>query len=56
MITLYGMSSSGNCYKLQLLMAQLGREYVWEEIDITRGENLSPEFAAKAARCAEELA
>ena len=44
MITLYGMSSSGNCYKLQLLMAQLGREYVWEEIDITRGENLSPEF------------
>jgi glutathione S-transferase len=46
MITLYGMSSSGNCYKLQLLMAQLGREYAWEEIDIIRGENLSPEFLA----------
>lgn len=46
MITLYGMSSSGNCYKLQLLMAQLGREYAWEEIDVTRGENLSPEFLA----------
>ncbi len=46
MITLYGMSSSGNCYKLQLLMAQLGREYEWEEIDVTRGENLSPEFLA----------
>ena len=46
MITLYGMSSSGNCYKLQLLMAQLGREYDWEEIDVTRGENLSPEFLA----------
>lgn len=46
MITLYGMSSSGNCYKLQLLMAQLGRDYVWEEIDILRGENLSPEFLA----------
>ena len=46
MITLYGMSSSGNCYKLQLLMAQLGRDYVWEEIDIIRGENLSPEFLA----------
>lgn len=44
MITLYGMSNSGNCYKLQLLMAQLGREYAWEEIDVTRGENLSPEF------------
>jgi glutathione S-transferase len=46
MITLYGMSSSGNCYKLQLLMAQLGREYAWEEIDIINGENLSPEFLA----------
>ena len=46
MITLYGMYSSGNCYKLQLLMAQLGRDYVWEEIDILRGENLSPEFLA----------
>ncbi len=46
MITLYGMSSSGNCYKLQLLMAQLGREYDWEEIDVTRGENMSPEFLA----------
>jgi glutathione S-transferase len=46
MITLYGMSSSGNCYKLQLLMAQLGRDYAWEEIDIIRGENLSPEFLA----------
>ena len=46
MITLYGMSSSGNCYKLQLLMAQLARAYDWEEIDVTRGENLSPEFLA----------
>jgi glutathione S-transferase len=46
MITLYGMSTSGNCYKLQLLMSQLRREYVWEEIDITKGENLSPEFLA----------
>ena len=46
MITLYGMSLSGNCYKLQLLMAQLGREYAWEELDITRGEHLSPEFLA----------
>ena len=46
MTTLYGMSSSGNCYKLQLLMAQLGRDYQWEEVDITRGENLSPEFLA----------
>lgn len=46
MITIYGMSSSGNCYKLQLLMAQLGCEYAWEEMDVIRGENLSPEFLA----------
>ncbi len=46
MITLYGMSSSGNCYKLQLACAQLGIGHEWEEIDVTRGENLSPEFLA----------
>ena len=46
MITLYGMSGSGNCYKLQLLCAQLRIEHQWEEVDITRGENLSPEFLA----------
>lgn len=46
MITLYGMSNSGNCYKLQLLMSNLGRDYAWEEIDVLRGENLSPEFLA----------
>lgn len=46
MITLYGMSSSGNCYKLQLACAQLGIEHAWEEIDVTRGENLSPDFLA----------
>lgn len=46
MITFYGMSDSGNCYKLQLLMSNLGREYAWEEIDVLHGENLSPEFLA----------
>lgn len=44
MMRLYGMSSSGNCYKLQLVCAQLGIEHEWHEIDVTRGENLSPEF------------
>lgn len=46
MIRLYGMSSSGNCYKQQLVCAQLGIEHEWHEIDVTRGENLSPEFLA----------
>ena len=44
MMRLYGMSSSGNCYKLRLACAQLGIAHEWEEVDITRGENLSPEF------------
>ena len=44
MMRLYGMSSSGNCYKLQLVCAQLGIPHEWHEIDVTRGENLSPEF------------
>ena len=43
---LYGMSSSGSCYKLQLVCAQLGIEHEWYEIDIIRGEHLSPEFLA----------
>lgn len=46
MIRLYGMSSSGNCYKLQLACARLGIAHEWVEIDITRGENLSPEMLA----------
>ena len=46
MMRLYGMSSSGNCYKLQLVCAQLGIPHEWHEIDVTRGENLSPEFLA----------
>jgi glutathione S-transferase len=29
MITVYGKRSSGNCYKLQLLIDQLGRDYRW---------------------------
>jgi len=34
MITIYGMRTSGNCYKLQLLLDQLGRAYRWVDIDI----------------------
>ena len=47
MITVYGMKASGNCYKLQLLLSQLGREYRWVEVDSTRGETRTPEYLAK---------
>ena len=47
MITVYGMKASGNCYKLQLLMAQLGLAHRWVEVDSTRGQTRTPEFLAR---------
>ncbi len=47
MITVYGMSMSGNCYKLRLLLEQLGRDYRWIEVDSARGETRTPEFLAR---------
>ena len=39
MITIYGMRASGNCYKLQLLLDQLGRDYRWVDVDSSQGES-----------------
>jgi len=47
MITVHGMKASGNCYKLQLLLDQLGQPYRWSEVDSTRGETRTPEYLAK---------
>lgn len=47
MITVYGMSMSGNCYKLRLLLEQLGRDYRWIEVDSARGETRTPAFLAR---------
>jgi glutathione S-transferase len=46
MLTVHGMKASGNCYKLQLLLAQLGREYAWIEVDSTAGQTRTPQFLA----------
>jgi len=46
-ITVYGMSMSGNCYKLHLLLRQLGRDYRWIEVDSARGGTRTPGFLAK---------
>ena len=43
-IKIYGDSISGNCYKLQLVCAQLGIDHTWHEIDIMAGEARSDEF------------
>lgn len=46
-LTLYGDSNSGNCYKVQLLLAQLGAEHVWREVDVVhKKETRTPEFLA----------
>jgi glutathione S-transferase len=44
---LYDYLDSGNGYKIRLLLAQLGRAYHWEELDIMRGRTRTAEFLAK---------
>ncbi|TAK80973.1 MAG: glutathione S-transferase family protein [Betaproteobacteria bacterium] len=38
MFTVYGMSDSGNCYKVKLALEQLAVPYRWIEVDSTRGQ------------------
>jgi glutathione S-transferase len=47
MFTVFGMSDSGNCYKVKLALEQLGLAYRWVEVDSTRGETRTPEFLAR---------
>lgn len=46
MYTVYGMSSSGNCHKLRLLLDHLGLPFRWQEVDITTGASRQPDFLA----------
>jgi glutathione S-transferase len=46
-IAIYGMRTSGNCYKLQLLLDQLGRDYRWVDIDSAGGETRTAGYLAK---------
>ncbi len=46
-LKLYDYVASGNCYKVRLLLAQLGRPYERIPIDIFGGDTLTPEYAAK---------
>lgn len=47
MLRVYGMSSSGNCYKVKLLLTQLQQRFEWVEVDTLKGETRRPEFLAK---------
>ncbi|WP_312369242.1 glutathione S-transferase family protein [Stenotrophomonas sp.] len=45
-LTVYGMSSSGNCHKVRLLLQQLGARYQWHEVDSADGQTRTAEFLA----------
>jgi glutathione S-transferase len=45
-LRLYDYGASANCYKVRLLLAQLGRAYERIPVDIFAGETLSDEYAA----------
>ena len=44
---LYDYDASANCYKVRLLLAQLGRAYERVPIDIFDGDTLTDDFATK---------
>jgi glutathione S-transferase len=46
-ITVYGMSDSGNCYKVKLAVEQLRIPYRWVEVNSAKGETRTPEFLAR---------
>jgi glutathione S-transferase len=43
---IYGDAASGNCYKIKLTMALLGKPYEWIHVDILKGETQDPKFVA----------
>jgi glutathione S-transferase len=45
-LRLYDYSASANCYKVRLLLAQLGRPYERIPVDIFAGKTLGDEYAA----------
>lgn len=47
MITIYGMTDSGNCYKPRLLMAKLDRPFRHVEVNAMDGSTRIPDFLSK---------
>ncbi|HEY4555677.1 MAG TPA: glutathione S-transferase family protein [Lysobacter sp.] len=45
-MTVHGFSPSGNCYKVRLVLEQLGRAYRWVETDSSAGATRSAGFLA----------
>jgi len=46
-VTVHGMSTSGNCHKVRLMLEQLGRPYAWAEVDSANGGTRTPAYLAK---------
>lgn len=46
MYRVFGMSASGNCYKVKLVLEQTNAPYQWQEVDILNNETHSAEFLA----------
>jgi glutathione S-transferase len=46
MFKVYGMHSSGNCYKVKLLLTQLDQPFEWIEVDTMQKQTRTPEFLA----------
>ena len=46
-VAVHGMSTSGNCHKVRLLLEQQGRPYTWIEVDSAHGGTRTPEYLAK---------
>ncbi|HEY9214316.1 MAG TPA: glutathione S-transferase family protein [Ancylobacter sp.] len=47
MLKLYAMQSSGNSYKVRLLLSKLQQPFELVDIDLLQGENRTPEFMMK---------
>ena len=47
MWTLYDFLPSGNGYKVRLALRELGRPFIYQEVDILRGESREPWFLDK---------
>ncbi len=44
MLRVFGDIKSGNCFKIKLLLHQLGRDYEWVHVDVMRKESRTPAF------------
>ena len=47
MLKVYGDHNSGNCYKIKLLLTQLGQPFQWVNVNILRRESHTPEYLEK---------